>query len=93
MGLWKSYESDKCSSEEPVEMLSEESLLGSDDCALVIFSFQLSNPAEASNTNPAMCKVFWYVTINLTISRQRFNKTTINIHFQRLTPNAREKNR
>ena len=58
MGLWKSYESDKCSLEEPVETLSEESLLGSDDCVLAIFSFQLSNPAGASNTNPAMCKVF-----------------------------------
>ena len=58
MDILKSYESDECSSEELVETLSEESLLGSDDCALANFSFQLSNPAGASKTNPAMCKVF-----------------------------------
>ena len=45
MGLLKSYASDKCSSEEPVKTLSKESLLGSDDCALANFSFQLSNLA------------------------------------------------
>ena len=44
MGLLKSYESDECSSEEPVETLSEECLLGSDDCTLANFSFQLPNP-------------------------------------------------
>ena len=38
MDLLKSYESDKCSSEELVKMLSEESLLGSDECALTNFS-------------------------------------------------------
>ena len=57
MGLLKSYESDECSSEEPIGTLFEECLLGSDDCALGNFSFQLSNPTGASNTNPAMCKV------------------------------------
>ena len=49
MGLFKSHESDECSSEEPVKTLSEECLLGSDDCALAKFSFQLSNPTGASN--------------------------------------------
>ena len=38
--LLKSCDSDKCSSEELVELLSEESLVGSDDCALANFSFQ-----------------------------------------------------
>ena len=58
MDLLKSYEIDECSSQELVEMLSKESLLGSDDCAVVNFSIHLSNPAGASETNPAMCKVF-----------------------------------
>ena len=58
MDLLKSYESDECSSPELVGTLSKESLLGSDDCALANFSFQLSNPTGASETNPAMCKVF-----------------------------------
>ena len=52
VGLLKSCESDECSSEEPVETLSEECLLGSDDCTLANFSFQLLNPTGASNTNP-----------------------------------------
>ena len=55
MGLLNSYESDKCSAEELVETLSEECVLGSDDCAFANFSFQLSNPSGASNINPAMC--------------------------------------
>ena len=55
MGLLNSYESDECSAEEPVETLSEECLLGSDDCAFANFSFQLSIPSRASNINPAMC--------------------------------------
>ena len=42
MGLLKSYKSDKCSLEEPVKMLSEESLPSSDDSALANFTFQLS---------------------------------------------------
>ena len=41
------------------EMLSKESFLGSDDCAVANFSIPLSNPAGASETNPAMCKVFF----------------------------------
>ena len=40
IGLLNSYESDECSAEEPVETLSEECLLGSDDCAFANFSFQ-----------------------------------------------------
>ena len=58
MDLLKSYEIDECSSQELVEMLSKESLPGSDDCAVANFSIPLSNPAGASETNPAMCKVF-----------------------------------
>ena len=58
MALLKSYEIDECSSQELVEMLSKESLLGSGDCAVANFSIRLSNPAGASETNPAMCKVF-----------------------------------
>ena len=58
MDLLKSYEIDECSSQELVEMLSKESLLGSDDCAVANFSIRLSNPAGASETNPAMSKVF-----------------------------------
>ena len=58
MDLLKSYEIDECSSQELVEMLFKESLLGSHDCAVANFSIQLSNPAGASETNPAMCKVF-----------------------------------
>ena len=34
MDLLKSYEIDECSSQELVEMLFKESLLGSDDCAV-----------------------------------------------------------
>ena len=45
MDLLKSYEIDECSSQELVEMLSKESLLGSDDCAMANFSIRLSNPA------------------------------------------------
>ena len=55
MGLLNSYESNECSAEEPVETLSEECLLGSDDCAFANFSFQLSIPSGASNINPAKC--------------------------------------
>ena len=56
MGLLNSYESDECSADEPVETLSEECVLGSEDCAFANFSFQLSNPSGASNINiPAMC--------------------------------------
>ena len=43
MDLLKSYEIDECSSQELVEMLSKESLLGSDDCAVANFSIRLSN--------------------------------------------------
>ena len=50
MDLLKSYEIDECSSQELVEMLSKESLLGSDDCAVANFSIRLSNPAGASET-------------------------------------------
>ena len=55
MGLLNSYQSEECSAEERVETLSKECLLGSDECAFVNFSFQLSNPSGASNINPAMC--------------------------------------
>ena len=58
MDLLKSYEIDECSSQELVEMLSKEFLLGSDDCAVVNFSIRLSNPVGASETNPAIYKVF-----------------------------------
>ena len=58
MDLLKSYEIDECSSQELVEMLSKESLLSSDDCGVANFSIRLSNPAGASETNPATCKVF-----------------------------------
>ena len=58
MDLLKSYKIEECSSQELVEMLSKESLLGSDDCAVMNFSIRLSNPSGASETNPAMCKVF-----------------------------------
>ena len=58
MDFLKSYEIDECSSQELVETLSKESLLGNDDCAVVKFSIRLSNPAGASETNPAMCKGF-----------------------------------
>ena len=50
MDLLKSYEIDECSSQELVEMLSKESLLGSDDCAVANFSIRLFNPAGASET-------------------------------------------
>ena len=43
MDLLKSYEIDECSSQELVEMLSKESLLGSDDCAVANFSIRSSN--------------------------------------------------
>ena len=58
MDLLKGYEIEECSSQELAEMLSKESFLGSDDCAVMNFSIPLSNPAGASETNPAMCKVF-----------------------------------
>ena len=58
MNLLKSYEIDECSSQELVEMLSKESLLGNDDCAVANFSIRLLNPAGASETNPAIYKVF-----------------------------------
>ena len=58
MDLLKGYEIEECSSQELAEMLSKESFLGSDDCAVMNFSIRLSNPAGASETNPAMCKVF-----------------------------------
>ena len=48
MDLLNSYEIEECSSQELVEMLSKESLLGSDDCAVMNFSIRLSNPAGAS---------------------------------------------
>ena len=50
MDLLKSYEIDECSSQELVKMLSKESLLGSDECAMANFSIRLSNPAGASET-------------------------------------------
>ena len=55
MALLKSYESDECSSQELVETLSKESLLGSDDCALANFSFQLSNLTGASEKKKPPC--------------------------------------
>ena len=58
MGPLKSNEIDECSSRELVETLSKESLLGNDDCAVAKFSIRLSHSAGASETNPAMCKVF-----------------------------------
>ena len=58
MDLLKSYEIDECRSQELVDMLSKETLLGRDDCAVANFSIRLSNPAGASETNPAMCRVF-----------------------------------
>ena len=41
MDLLKSYEIDECSSQELVEMLFKESLLGSHDCAVANFSIRL----------------------------------------------------
>ena len=58
MDLLKGYEIEECSSQELAEMLSKESFLGSDDCAVMNFSIRLSNPEGGSETNPAMCKVF-----------------------------------
>ena len=58
MVLLKSYESDECSSEELVKKLSEESLLGSEDCALANFSFQIKILDNVFQSNCSSLK-YW----------------------------------
>ena len=55
MDLLKSYEIEECSSQELVEMLSKESLLGSDDCAVMNFSIRLSKEHQRQIPPCARC--------------------------------------
>ena len=58
MDLLKSYEIDECSSQELVEMLFKESLLGSDDCAVTNFQFDYQIPREHQRQIPPCARCF-----------------------------------
>ena len=80
MGLLKSYEIDKCSSQELVEMLFKESLLGSDDCAGRIFQFDHQIPREQQRQIPPCARCFARLSCGL--PGLKFGMQRLTLQFQ-----------
>ena len=96
MGLLKSYESDKYSSEDTGKILRFGEM--AETMTVCWKNFHDNYPILREQQREIQV-YFWlaragilYPTINLVISRHWLNKRMINRHFQRSTYNVREKN-